>query len=453
MGATSCFACGQSLFAPPRSAPSTPPPLSLHAHSEAQLPGPTPLASPRASESSTEGPPARPVLANDGPMAAPAGTPELVLDESMPPPVDLPTRRRPTLCKICFGPCTDRLTLVCDTCQSRAAATPEPTTPAVAFGKKLGTAAFRPPPARRAPTAGARARRAALWGALLVAAGFGVVHFARPPAPGASLSRDSSAAATAVDFAMPRDSVVHFRTTLDVQIKREEFPSTFADSLMTVFDLEQVATHDAEVMLVRGEGPAAVLDVRTECRMVSQAGEWEQKDGSRRPVYPWDKWLDVDRVRVGAEGPMVRLSGGEPFPARDVPPFLVFAHTGGPRGEMQPGARWGTTALLPCLVTRAGAIAPTKFDCRFRYVGRRVLDGRACAIVHLDATPLRDLDERFEHLDGVGGSVAGALAFDADSGLLVQADLVVDAYACHGGSNPDERVSMKGRVLVERTAK
>jgi len=373
------------------------------------------------------------------------------LGPALPPPVNLEVTQRRTLCKICFGPCDDAITLVCDICHDRASTAPAPAAAGVAaFGNKMGTSAFRPPKARRGPSAGARAFRAAAWGAVLVAAGFGVVHVIRPPEPGASLSRDAKSAAAAVDFAMPKDSVVHFRTTLDVQVMREEVPSTFDTAMMTIFDLRQVATHDAEVMMLRGDADSAVLEVRTACRLVRQTGVWEQKDGSLRPIYPWPDRIEVDRVRAHAEGAMERVSGGEPLPARDVPPLLVFGHTGAPRGELSAGVRWSTEALLPCLVTRSGAIAPSPFDCRFKYVGTRVLQGRKCVIVRLDAAPLRRLDESFEHLDGVGGKVAGSLAYDTSSGLLMQADLEIDAYATHGGSSPDERARMKGSLLVTR---
>ncbi len=453
MGATTCIACGRPMFG---SASTSPAPQAYEPPAE-----PAPLRL-RTDEAPADGVPAealtdrelpaRPKLADDGPLApAPSdGAAQLRGDEARPAPVNLPVRAPRTLCRICLGPCTELLTNVCTACQMRVAATPAPDSPAVAFGKKLGTAAFRPPPVRRAPSAGARAARAIFWGVLLVGAGLGVVRFARPPEPGADLARDFRADVLSVAFAMPRDAVQRYRTTLDVNIHREEIPSTFDTAMMTIFDLHQVSTHDAEVVLVRDEGDSALLDVRTACALVSQEGEWERTDGSMRPVYPWPQRTAVERVRVRADGPPVLTSGGAPLPARDVPPLFTFGHAGGPAGALRPGARWTTRALLPALVTRGGAVAPAEFDCRLRYVGRRVLGNRACAIVRLDATPRRELDERFEDLDRALGTVSGALAYDVATGLLVQADLEIDTSVSRGARTPDQRVTMTGTLRVTR---
>jgi hypothetical protein len=327
--------------------------------------------------------------------------------------------------------------------------TAAPVSPEAGFAKKLGTAAFRPPPARRGPTAGQRAVRALFWGVVLVAAGFGVVHYRQSGGAGASVVRDVRSSGITMAFAVPQDSVLKYRTRMDVKLHREEVPSAFDHAMMTIFDLRQVANHDHEVMQVGSRRGGTMLDVRSECRLEQQSGTWEEKDGSVRPIYPWRDWIDVQRVHVSADGPM-RGDDGEPLPGRDVPPLLTFAHVGGRVGDLEPGARWSARALLPCLAAPSGALAPSAFDCDLTFVGRRVLEGLDCAVVKLSARPRNDLDDRFDHLNAAGGGVKGALAYDAATGLLVRADLEIDAHVRHAGEGPDARVTVKGRLLVTR---
>ncbi len=99
MGATTCMACGRGMFERPGS----------REFVDSRTAEPPPFV-PSGARDEAEAP------TSDEPAVGWDDGPELTLDAALPPPVDLGVTKRRTLCKICFGPCDDAITLVCDIC-------------------------------------------------------------------------------------------------------------------------------------------------------------------------------------------------------------------------------------------------------------------------------------------------------------------------------------------------
>jgi len=501
MGASICVSCGESMFAPPgggrasRRPDSTPTPWKdaddgdsgVHEHrlmgadsdSPSSLePESRPSTSPSAIPSTSigaDGP--RLALADDrpgsgfhvadvaddgdsitfeslGPSADAVSDPGVAngldtdsdsvtdLGADMPAPVALPKRERRSLCDICFGPAPNPTSGMCHECEDRAG---------VSLGDRPGGGRIRPRPVKRKTGALRRGVGAAVVGALLVAGGLAVLEYGGGRKAGAALLKGAVAEAVVVRLAVPDVGATHYRTELDVHLHRENRGSQFATDLSTVFDLRQLSGYLASVTLVEALPDAAVLLVRSESRLESQEGEYVTRDGGRQNVFPWDGHVEVSRLRATARGGVALTNGGDPTPARDVPPFVVFATTGAPAGSLEPGATWRAQVSLPCVVRLGGALAVHPFDCTFELVGRRVLDARDCVVVRVEAIPSQALGQGFDDLEHAGGAVTGALAFDIDTGLLVRADLDVDTSVWRGeGGNPDDVVHLKGSLTISR---
>jgi len=362
----------------------------------------------------------------------------------LPSPVALPKREHRSLCKICFGPAASALTDICNECRDRAG------TP---LDDASGVRRVRPKIRPQKTSVLRRAVAAVFWGGLLVAAGFGVVKYRDVPTPGGGLLTNVVAEAAVIRLVVPVDGATDFVTMFDVRIERGQRDSQFADDLSTVFDLQQRSRNLSRVTLVNTLPGAAILNVHTESILDAQEGEYVTEVGAQT-AYPWGGQVRDTRVRVPLRGRIQVDGGGLPYPARDVPPFVVFGTVGAPDGNLEPGATWRSEVSLPCIARPGGAIAAHPFVGEFEFVGRRVVNGRACAIVSVEATPVAGLGAGFEKLENAAGKVAGALAFDVGSGLLVSAELVVDTVLTRGSvADPDERIAMTGALSISRSAR
>jgi hypothetical protein len=364
------------------------------------------------------------------------------LPPDMPAPVALPRREHRSLCTICFGPAASALTDMCEECRDRAGGPSD---------EAAGTARVRRKPVRRKLSVLRLGLAAAVLGAVLVGAGMGVVRHLDELTPGGGLLKGVHLAAVEVQFAVPDMGATDFSTAFDVTLHRECRDSRLATSFSTVFELQQASRSLARVTLVETQDGVDLLNVRSESALEAQEGDYVTEDGGAQQVYAWDGQIEVSRVTASARGPLERVGGGRPEPARDVPPFLTFGTTGAPEGVLVPETSWEASVDLPCLVRLDGGLAAHAFSCRFEYAGRRVVDARKCAIVRVDAEPVSELGDRFRSLDTATGRVRGALAFDLETGLLVKADLTIETRVLRGvPEHLDESVDMRGTLTIER---
>jgi len=360
----------------------------------------------------------------------------------LPEAVSFSRGERRALCRICFAPVARASAETCDECQTRAEAAGD--------GAKVAARARRIQQ-QHAPNPARRAFFASVGGVILIVAGIGVVRYVSEAPPGIRITQSAQKSPIVVRFAFDAEVATGYRTEIDVRLHRENRRNPFESGLRAIFDVKQLSEYLTRVTLVRSEGDAAILTVYTESSLKNQDGEYVTRDGLPTKLYQWDGDVQITEVRARAEGQIERTHGGLPVPAHDVPPFMVFGTTGAPSGHLEPEMTWDAVVVLPCVTDLDGAIVAHPFDCRFKYVGGRVLDGHVCAIVELSAKPVRELGEGFESLENVGGSVDGALAFDVGTGLLVTADLEIDTTLSRGADDdPEERVSMTGELTISR---
>ncbi len=367
------------------------------------------------------------------------------LPPALPDPVSLPKRQGGSLCDICFGPAPNAMTGMCAECEIRAG---------VSADGGTGTARVRPRPIKRRKSAARRGLAVAVVGGLLVAAGFGVLDYVKRPRPGSGLLKNAVAKSVVVRLAIPDVGSTHFETTIDVRLLRENRRSQLASSLSRVFDVQQVSNYAASVTLDEAQESGATIVVRSVSTLASQDGEHVTRDGGIQRIYRWDGDVAVSNLLVPSRGPIAAADGSEPTPAHDVPPFLVFGTTGAPAGALEPGAVWRADVRLPCVARPDGSLAAQPFTCSFEFVGRRVVDARDCAVVRVKAVANAVLGSGFERFDAASGTVAGALAFDVETGLLVRAELDVDTRVSRGErDDPDDIVRVQGTIAIARASR
>jgi len=90
------------------------------------------------------------------------------------------------------------------------------------------------------------------------------------------------------------------------------------------------------------------------------------------------------------------------------------------------------------------------FPCRIYYQGRKLVNGYDCVALKITGKAPKQIPERAGNMNRTGGTLLGALFYDAASGLIVQAHLDVDVYTARDRGRIEEKVSVVGQLRIQR---
>lgn len=423
LGAVSCMACGQSLFAMPGS-------NSGAAAKEA----PVSSAAPRFPDPEPEA-------------------------RSTPPP-DAGSAR----CRVCLDPfersARDPLGDTCPTCrniskgggdagENQVQFAPQPEVHAD-YVSRLGDKSLRPQREMNLKVGVRKGPVAVLVGLLLVVVGLAVVHF-KPQSDHTSVYFDDvKSVETNLQVAPPPDQLQKFQTDLHVRILREQMKASFVGDLVPKLDVEQDSKHLQELMFARKAPRGVVVDLHTENVLVRQEGFDGTRNAQELKIYPWVGRTSTHKALLSIHQPASTETGTRLTPNVDVTPLLTLAAVNAPDAVIQPGKRWLSDLHLPLLATSAGVLSHQDFPCRVEYVGRKLVNGYDCVALKVSGKAPRQVPSEFRDMNRTGGQLAGALFYDAGSGLIVEAHLDVDVYLARDRGRLEEKIRVVGQMHISR---
>jgi len=381
------------------------------------------------------------------------------------PPAPAVAQREEIMCRICMTPferpqgagnvrmcpdCSTFDTSGADSGENEVSLSGSPALPGQDFGSRMGTADFRPA-IKGAHKAGLRRGPLVIFiGLFLALVGVAVVKFTKETHRTDTYFREIKPVETTFKVAPAPDKLVRLTTTLNLWLLHESMRASFKGELDAKVDVHQRTVQIAEMALDNVRSRGAQVDVAVECRLEEQRGRAQEEDAVEVKIYPWGGHHATNRMLLTTHNPPSKLSGAEFVVGRDVPPLLTLGAISVPEGKVKPKRRWLAEVELPLLCNRDGAIFPYPFPCTFTYEGRRTLSGYQCHVIRMVGKAPRRVPARLQGFNRTGGQIRGALFYDIETGMLVEAHLDVDVNVTHVAGRVDERIQIQGQLEILR---
>lgn len=451
MGAMTCIACSRSLFDVPADA------------------RPVPASQPAAAAAAD---PERPWL-TDAPPPRTYGKIDHGYD-ALQTPTPAPVPPPPTqstgggLCSVCLAPlpldapAPVEGRAVCEPCQNLAspeelaendvhlhpATGQEIADPEAQFRESLGSSKARP--RARQPKPSLRvAPILVLVGLFLCLVTGAVVVFQEEPNRIQELMTGTEERAATLRLLPEEEHLVSLEVRTELSFSLEVLRAKFQQELEPTLVVDQTSIQTAEIAFAERVDDIAFADLTSKVRVERQSGVSGGKEIADRRLHEWDGYSGRRRL-VLHDQRVPDSDDGALGIGRDLPPFATLTSIGGAHGPVAPGKTWTHEIALPVGVTKRGRTLTLRYLCKFRYVGTKTVAGRASVVVHAHSTGPSETPGDLDDMNRRSGGLEGVLFFDAESGMLVQANVDARSVFQRHEGRLQSQLETSARVDIRR---